>query len=73
MVDLWIIQSINGLVTRCSSGERHVSPHRRAGLTKLTMSAPAAPKWQPSLSPFTYEGFCLGGRFVMMNAQADAR
>lgn len=57
---------IVGLVTPRSSTRRHVSPHRRAGLTKLRESVVAAPKWQPSLSPFTYEGFCLGGRFVMM-------
>lgn len=60
------LKVIHGLVTRGSSTRRHVSPHRRAGLTKLRVSVVAAPKWQPSLSPFTYEGFCLGGRFVMV-------
>jgi hypothetical protein len=51
---------IHGLVTRGSPRKtKHVSPHRRAGLTKLRVPVLAAPKWQPSLSPFTYEGFCV--------------
>ena len=51
--------TIRGLVTRDSSTKRTRSPHRRAGLTKLRVPVVAAPKWQPSLSPFTYEGFCV--------------
>ncbi len=48
---------IHGLVIRDSTYLRTRSPHRRAGLTKLQDGDTPSCKRQPSLSPFTYEGF----------------
>lgn len=50
---------IHGLVTRDSWIERTRSPHRRAGLTKLHDRLSPSCMRQPSLSPFTYVGFCF--------------
>lgn len=50
---------IHGLVTRDSSHKRTRSPHRRAGLTKLHDRCAPSCMRQPSLSPFTYVGFCF--------------
>ena len=48
---------IHGLVIRDSTHLRTRSPHRRAGLTKLQDGDAPSCMRQPSLSPFTYEGF----------------
>ena len=62
---------IHGLVIRDSSDKRTRSPHRRAGLTKLQDWCQPSCMRQPSLSPVTYEGFCVGGGLTRQGASAN--